>query len=487
VRRRLLIIAQVVLLALIGNTLIAGAALNPRHLAPNVYSAQTGKTITQTRPFTPAGSGFTYQGSLNDGPNPANGEYDFVFTLYDALTGGNQVGSTLTVLNQFVTNGLFTVQLDFGAQVFQGDARWLEIAVRQTEGGGSYTTLTPRQALTPAPYALFALKTQGYKNVVVVAKAGGDFTSIQAALNSITDNSAANPYMVWVGPGTYTETVTMKPYVDIEGAGEDATTITYAGNASNTGTVVGSANAELRFLTVQNTGGTAAATAIYGGSSLSHVTAIASGGVNNTGVILNAFSLGPGTVMDNVVVHVSGASNATNVGVGGSKGIMNDVGITTTGGLDNTGLQYPYEGLTSNNVSILAADGTNNYGVVIGVDQCAVCSPLANMIVHATGGTNSYGVYDTAFQSTLMSNMTVTADWASTGDYGVYNWPLGGGNQLDIQRSTITGALDAVFAGTAGFNVRVGDSQLVGTNVGQIRCAGVYDGNYTFYPGPSCP
>jgi hypothetical protein len=63
------------------------------------------------------------------------------------------VGGPITVTNQTVSNGLFTTNLDFGTSAFQGDARWLQIAVRQS-GGGSYTTLSPRQALTAAPYAL---------------------------------------------------------------------------------------------------------------------------------------------------------------------------------------------------------------------------------------------------------------------------------------------------------------------------------------------
>jgi len=100
------------------------------------------------------GSAFTYQGRLTDGGNPANGSYDFQFRLYDAAAGGSQVGSTVTKASVNVTEGLFTVSLDFGG-VFDGTALWLEIAVRPA-GGGSYTTLSPRQALTAAPYALYA-------------------------------------------------------------------------------------------------------------------------------------------------------------------------------------------------------------------------------------------------------------------------------------------------------------------------------------------
>jgi hypothetical protein len=99
------------------------------------------------------GTAFTYQGQLKKAGNPVNGNCDFLFTLWDAETGGNQIGLNQEKTNVPVTNGLFTVQLDFGAGAFQGDARWLQIAVK-CAGDSDYVPLTPRQALTPAPYAL---------------------------------------------------------------------------------------------------------------------------------------------------------------------------------------------------------------------------------------------------------------------------------------------------------------------------------------------
>jgi len=107
------------------------------------------------------GNAFTYQGQLKKDGNPINGNCDFKFSLWNAAfydpmqPGGGQVGSTQTKTNEEVTNGLFTItNLDFGAGAFQGDARWLEIAVRCPAGSGSYTTLSSRQKLNPAPYAL---------------------------------------------------------------------------------------------------------------------------------------------------------------------------------------------------------------------------------------------------------------------------------------------------------------------------------------------
>ena len=104
----------------------------------------------------PAGSSFTYQGQLKDASGPVTGSCDFQLSLWDALTGGTQVGSTLTQSGVAVSEGLFTVQLDFGANAFDGNARWLEIAVRCPAGSGAYNPLAPRQPLTPAPYALYS-------------------------------------------------------------------------------------------------------------------------------------------------------------------------------------------------------------------------------------------------------------------------------------------------------------------------------------------
>lgn len=105
----------------------------------------------------PLGTAFTFQGRLTDGFVPANAQYDFVFRLYDAATLGSQIGSDVTVGNLMVTDGLFTTSLDFGVSALDGNARWLEIAVRPGASSGAYSTLSPRQALTATPYALYAL------------------------------------------------------------------------------------------------------------------------------------------------------------------------------------------------------------------------------------------------------------------------------------------------------------------------------------------
>jgi|ERR1043166_832872 hypothetical protein len=98
---------------------------------------------------------FTYQGNLKDGGVAANGNYDFEFALFDAVSGGNQIGSTLTRNSVIVTNGIFSVALDFGSQ-FPGANRFLEIRVRLS-GQPGITTLAPRQPVEAAPYSVKAL------------------------------------------------------------------------------------------------------------------------------------------------------------------------------------------------------------------------------------------------------------------------------------------------------------------------------------------
>jgi microcystin-dependent protein len=104
----------------------------------------------------PVGTGFTYQGQLTSGGSPVNGNCDFQFGLWDAATDGAQIGAAQGLNSVSVTNGLFTVTMDFGGTAFTGEARWLEIAVRCPSGSGGYATLAPRQALTAAPYAFHA-------------------------------------------------------------------------------------------------------------------------------------------------------------------------------------------------------------------------------------------------------------------------------------------------------------------------------------------
>ncbi len=97
---------------------------------------------------------FTYQGKLSNNSNPATGNYDMQFKLFDALSGGTQIGATITNPTVAVAAGVFSVALDFGAGAFDGTARFLEIGVRPADNPNPYTALAPRQAITSMPYAM---------------------------------------------------------------------------------------------------------------------------------------------------------------------------------------------------------------------------------------------------------------------------------------------------------------------------------------------
>jgi hypothetical protein len=104
----------------------------------------------------PLGTGFTYQGRLNDNGQPAIGAYDFVFAIYDSPTNETPLVSGVLVDNVTVTNGVFTTVVDFGTEVFNGEERWLGVGVRPGEETGDVTLLNPRHRLAATPYAHFA-------------------------------------------------------------------------------------------------------------------------------------------------------------------------------------------------------------------------------------------------------------------------------------------------------------------------------------------
>ena len=118
------------------------------------------------------GTAFTYQGRLENDGSAANGTYNLQFTLYNDDTGGTPVTGSVTNTAVGVTNGLFTVTIDFGAEVWNVATNWLQIGVA-TNGSSSFTTLAPRQEVTPAPYSIFAETAAGVGGLVVEANSDG--------------------------------------------------------------------------------------------------------------------------------------------------------------------------------------------------------------------------------------------------------------------------------------------------------------------------
>jgi phage tail-like protein len=107
---------------------------------------------------SPAPVAFTYQGRLFSSGDPVDGLYTMTFKAYDSVTGGTQVGPTITNIRVTVTNGYFQQLLNFGSDLPRGVRIWLEITVKEYHTIELAAVLTPRHELTPAPIALYAQK-----------------------------------------------------------------------------------------------------------------------------------------------------------------------------------------------------------------------------------------------------------------------------------------------------------------------------------------
>ena len=194
--------------------------------------------------------------------------------------------------------------------------------------------------------------------VIWVADDGtGDFLKLSTALVSITDATATKPYVIKIAPGVYTETanVAMKNYVDVEGSGQNTTTINCACSSSSNNFDVsaavisaGAITAEIRHLTINNTGGS-----------------------NNmsVGVYTNGYSTDGVVTINNVtataIVTVGGETTSLGVYNKSSSPTMTNVTATATGGTFNRGVSN--QSLSSpsmNNVTATATGGANNYGVI---------------------------------------------------------------------------------------------------------------------------
>jgi hypothetical protein len=231
----------------------------------------------------------------------------------------------------------------------------------------------------------------------------GDFKSLSAALDSITDATATKPYVIKIAPGVYTENsnVAMKDYVDVEGSGQDITTINCAcsNNFEDASAAVISATAitaEIRQLTINNTGGSNDFSyGVYTNSvanesfSMLHVTATATGGADSYGVLNVASSL-----------------------------MMTNVTATATDGDGSYGVYNASSSPTMNNVTATATDSGSNFGVYNNSSSPTMTDVTATATGDGTNSDFSYGVVNNS-SSPMMNNVTATATDSSSQNYGV--------------------------------------------------------------------
>ncbi len=138
----------------------------------------------------PLGTSFTFQGELRLQNVVVNTPTDLVFLLYDQAAAGALLG-TNNRPNTAVSRGVFTVDLDFGAAAFSGDARWVEIRLRNPAGSGAYVTLSPRVELKATPNALFA-RAIGANSVTSSRIVDGSIAAADLSSNSINSAKIAD-------------------------------------------------------------------------------------------------------------------------------------------------------------------------------------------------------------------------------------------------------------------------------------------------------
>jgi hypothetical protein len=200
---------------------------NPLSYITLVLSILLGTTVTLGQTTS-----FTYQGHLTDGGIATNGNYDFQFVLWDSSTNGTQIGSTQSLSAIAVSNGVFSVSLDFGANAFPGANRFLEIRTRRT-GTSGFAILEPRQQVTSTPYSVRSANASSadvlsaacagcVQNTQINSIAGSKVTGAVASATNVTG-------VVAVANGGTGSTV--KNFVDLN------TNQTIAGTKSFTGNV----------------------------------------------------------------------------------------------------------------------------------------------------------------------------------------------------------------------------------------------------------
>ena len=333
---------------------------------------------------------FTYQGRLVDSGNPANGNYDLQFALFDSSAGGAQIGSTQSVNAVSVNGGIFTVQLDFGVNAFPGANRFLEISVRPA-GGGNFTVLSPRQQISSTPYAIRTLSAAVADTAANATQLGGVAASQYVQTNDARLSDARSPT---AGSSNYVQSNPSSPQ-----AGANF-------NISGNGTAGGTLNGNVVNATTQfNLNGNRMLSA----PGTDNLFAGASAGQANTSGNSNVF-VGPGAGQANTV----GARNSffgLNAGrnnAGDAFGNGSDNSFFGNGaGTSNTGQQNSFFGLDAG-----AGNTTGNFNSFFG---------QASGLNHTTGGSNTFIGSNTGFNSAGPGNTS-----------GSYNTAIGFGAKIQV-------------------------------------------------------
>jgi hypothetical protein len=239
-------------------------------------------------------------------------------------------------------------------------------------------------------------------NTVQVWPGGAQFSTIQAAINSITNASPQMQYQVSVGPGTYSENVTMKDYVYLMGAGETATIITATGQPNfATGVVNSASNCGISDLAIVATGGDWGCCPIgikLMGSGKFHVSdvSITAGDSNIPGNNVRGISNNTGSytgylILGDSTINVSGDTDTVCIGVegfgtpGGSTSLTMYIDICTITSTTGYGVTLAVAAsATIDNSSIsgpmYALDNTDGMSPIT-ANQCTINGPVSAGVI----------------------------------------------------------------------------------------------------------
>ena len=232
------------------------------------------------------------------------------------------------------------------------------------------------------------------KNIITVARKNGDFTDPISAVNSISDASADNPYLIVIAPGVYTlsAALNLPDFVDIVGSGQNITTFTGARNDDVLGEsflVNVSYHSMLSNITVVNTGGGHYSTAIHVNGKIHEVSAITYGSTYNVGVAVN------GGILENIYIRVTGGTSAIGIRYYGTFTLQH-ITIRSYGATDeNYGVYFVYNTAPSLiDADIKVSGGATSIGIRYNDNQ--VIDPLESVRISSKNATKSYGIYDFA-------------------------------------------------------------------------------------------
>jgi Chaperone of endosialidase len=314
------------------------------------------------------GTAFTYQGWLNSGGAPASGSYDLAFSLFTTNNTGTAEAGPVTNSAVSVSNGLFVATLDFG-NVFSGTNYWLQLAVR-TNGNGAFVALSPRQRITPTPYAIAAANLS---SVIAYNSPGGSYATVGGGLGNVSGGI----YPV-VGGGL--DNVSTGIYSTVAGGMENF--------ATNSATVGGGglniASGQVATIAGGDNNNAAGYYATIGGGYVNLASGIAStiGGGEYNVASNNVATVGGGVSNiaggDSSTVGGGDGNQATGLGStvgGGENNVASSSDATVGGGSYNTASNYDstvgggYENVASGIYSVISGGDYNtasNYDSAVG-------------------------------------------------------------------------------------------------------------------------